>query len=83
MRDKRHTYAIYRRDGSEHLYDNVDDPFQKINRAADPALGPTLRGFRDRLAEKRRELQDTFEVCTWYRDHWTDGDRRILRGARG
>jgi arylsulfatase A-like enzyme len=83
VRDKRHTYAVYRRDGSEHLYDNVDDPFQKINRAADPALGPTLRGFRDRLAEKRRELQDTFEVCTWYRDHWTDGDRRILRGARG
>ena len=25
-------------------------------------------------------LNDTFEVCTWYRDHWTE-DRRILRTA--
>ena len=27
-------------------------------------------------------MNDTFEACTWYRDHWTE-DRNILRGARG
>jgi len=83
LRDKRLTYAVYRRDGSEHLYDNVEDPLQKANRAADPAFGAKLRECRDRLAARRRALQDSFEACTWYRDHWTDGDRRILRGARG
>ena len=83
LRDKRYTYAVCRRDGSEHLYDNVEDPFQKVNRAADPAFAARLREFRDRLAEKRRGLQDSFETCSWYRDHWTDGNRNVLRGARG
>lgn len=27
-------------------------------------------------------LNDNFEACTWYRDHWID-DRIILRGAKG
>jgi arylsulfatase A-like enzyme len=83
LRDKRHTYAVYRRDGTEHLYDNLEDPLQKVNRAGDPAYQTKLREFRDRLLERRRALNDSFEACTWYRDHWTDGNRNILRGARG
>ena len=83
LRDKRFTYAVYRRDGSEHLYDDRADPLQKVNRAKDPAFGRTLAEFRDRLFERRRSLNDTFESCTWYRDHWTDGNRCVLRGARG
>ena len=83
LRDKRFTYAVYRRDGSEHLYDNREDPRQKVNRAQDPAFRAKLAEYRDRLAAKRRALNDTFETCTWYRDHWTDGNRNILRGARG
>lgn len=83
LRDKRHTYAVYRRDGSEHLYDNLEDPQQKINRAGDPAFQTKLREYRGRLLERRRALNDTFETCTWYCDHWTDGHRNILRGARG
>jgi hypothetical protein len=29
------------------------------------------------------KLNDNFEKCSWYRDHWTDGNRNILRGAKG
>jgi arylsulfatase A-like enzyme len=83
IRNKRHTYAVYRVDGSEHLYDNLEDPLQKINRARDPAIRGLLDEFRDRLSARRRALNDTFEACTWYRDHWTDGRRNILRGAKG
>jgi len=83
IRDRRYTYAVYRTDGSEHLYDNREDPLQKANRAADSAFRGVLGEFRDRLAARRQALADTFEACTWYRDHWTDGNRNILRGAKG
>jgi arylsulfatase A-like enzyme len=83
LRDKRYTYAVYRRDGKEHLYDNVEDPLQKVNRAGVPSFKARLAEFRGRLAERRRELQDPFQACTWDRDHWTDGNRNVLRGAKG
>lgn len=28
-----------------------------------------------------RVIGDTFESCSHYRDHWTDGDRKIIRSA--
>jgi arylsulfatase A-like enzyme len=83
VRDKRYTYATYRRDGAERLFDNREDPLQKVDRSADPGYRGTLDEFRDRLAARRKALADPFEACTWYRDHWTDGDRTILRGAKG
>jgi hypothetical protein len=30
-----------------------------------------------------QSVSDTFEASTYYRDNWTDGNRIILRGARG
>jgi arylsulfatase A-like enzyme len=83
IRDKRFTYAAYRVDGSEHLYDNVADPLQKVNLAADAAFRGVRDEFRDRLSARMKALNDPFAACTWFRDHWTDGDRRILRGAKG
>ena len=82
LRDKRYTYAIYRRDRSELLFDNVADPCQMTNLSADPAHKATMDRFRDMLATRRKSLNDTFEACTWYRDNWTK-DRIILRGAKG
>ena len=82
LRDHRHTYARYRVDGSELLFDNVSDPYQMKNLAHEAAAGPVLDRFRRVLATTMGRLNDTFECCTWYRDHWTE-DRIILRGARG
>ncbi|MFH1732494.1 MAG: sulfatase [Planctomycetota bacterium] len=82
MRDKRYTCAVYRVDGSELLFDNAADPYQMTNLAADPAHKAALARFRAMLAAKMSSLNDTFEKCTWYRDHWTE-DRIILRAAKG
>jgi arylsulfatase A-like enzyme len=82
LRGKRYTYAVYRRDRAELLFDNQADPFQTTNLAADPAHAGALRQLRELLQRRMQELDDTFESCTWYRDHWTR-DRNILRGARG
>ena len=83
VRDKRYTYAIYRRDKSELLFDNQGDPLQMRNLARDPAHGDTLDRLRKQMAEKMKSLDDTFEACTWYRDHWTDGKRNVVASAKG
>jgi len=81
MRDKRFTYAVYRVDRSELLFDNVNDPYQQRNLAGDPKHAATVERFRGMLKQKMAGLGDAFEACTWYRDHWTDGNRNITRSA--
>jgi arylsulfatase A-like enzyme len=81
LRDKRFTYGIYRRDRSELLFDNVRDPYQMTNLVADPEYRDVLERMRSLLRQKMVAINDDFQACTWYRDHWTDGDRRIIRTA--
>ena len=81
LRDKRYTYAIYRVDGRELLFDNRADPWQMHDLTRDPAHHAVRDHFRQMLAGRMAELNDTFESCTWYRDHWTDGHRNIVRSA--
>ncbi|HEY0734288.1 MAG TPA: sulfatase [Herpetosiphonaceae bacterium] len=81
LRDKRYTYAIYRVDGQELLFDNQADPYQLKNLVGDAEHAPVLAKFRAMLQQKMTALNDSFEACTWYRDHWTDGERNIIRSA--
>jgi len=80
LRDKRFTYAVYRVDGSELLFDNQFDPYQMRNLINDPKYSEKHEYFREMLKGRMSELNDTFESCTWYREHWTK-DRIILRSA--
>ncbi|MFC1718197.1 sulfatase [Candidatus Poribacteria bacterium] len=82
LRDKQYTYAIYRVDRSELLFDNINDPYQMRNLADVPQHRNTIDRFRQMLTKKMESLNDNFEACTWYRDHWIR-DRIILRGAKG
>ena len=82
LRDKRFTYARYLRDGRELLFDNVADPFQKQDLANDAAHGDTLKRLRTQMNARLSKIGDTFEKCSWYRDHFTE-NRVIVRGARG
>jgi arylsulfatase A-like enzyme len=79
LRDKRFTYARYRDsdDGNELLFDNVADPDQLTNLVDDPSYAETLARCCIMLQQRMDELNDTFESCTWYRDHWTE-NRLIL-----
>lgn len=80
-RDKQYTYAIYRRDRSELLFDHVAGPHQMTNLVSDPAHADALHRLREFMARKMESIHDTFESSTWYRDHWTDGHRNIIRSA--
>jgi hypothetical protein len=83
MRDKQFTFAVYRRDGKELLFDNLNDPEQLRNVIDDPKYSKVAARCRKMLKDKMASLNDTFETCTWYRDHWTDGSRCIVAGAKG
>ena len=41
-----------------------------------------LRHCSEKSQRWRKERNDTFEACTWYRDHWTT-DRNITMTATG
>ncbi|MHC4993775.1 MAG: sulfatase family protein [Planctomycetota bacterium] len=82
VRDKQYTYAVYRSDGKELLFNNTIDPTQARDLVDDPEHAGVLALMRQRLENKLAELNDTFEKCSWYRDHWIE-NRVIMRGARG
>jgi arylsulfatase A-like enzyme len=82
LRDKRYTYAIYRVDKTELLFDNIADRYQMNNLIAEPKYREVTEHFRKLLKDKMAELNDAFEQSTWYRDNWVK-DRIILRGAKG
>ena len=80
VRTKQHTFAVYRRDCKELLFDNIADPYQMNNLIDDPAHAEVKGRLRDLLAARMHEVNDTFEPTSWYRDNWTK-DRIILRSA--
>jgi len=84
LRDKRYTYARYLCDGSEHLYDNRDDPSQTKNLATDPDCARILNAMRDAMRIKMAELQDEFRPHTYYQSWMAEGDPYSITGsARG
>ncbi|UCH62063.1 MAG: sulfatase [Fidelibacterota bacterium] len=80
LRDDRYTYAVYRTDRSVLLFDNQADPSQMQNLTSSQEHANVRQHFREALEKRMETLGDTFELCTWYRDHWTK-NRVILRTA--
>ena len=80
-RDHEFTYAIYRRDGKELLFNHREDPYQLRDLASDRGFSTTLAHYRDTSAAFRKQRNDTFEACAWYQ-RWTQ-DRNIVMTATG
>ncbi len=81
LRDKQYTYAVYRRDRRELLFDHQADRYQLRDLASSPQHEQVLGRFRGMLKQRMQELEDTFEASTWYRDNWTKD--RIITRVRG
>lgn len=81
VRDHEYTYAIYRRDGRELLFQRRKDPFQMTNLADERGFSATLAHYRGLSGEWRKEQGDSFEACSWY-ERWTN-DRNIVMTAKG
>ena len=81
VRDRRYTYARYLVDGKELLFDNQNDRYQRANLAEDGAYAEVLKRFRTAADTKMRQINDTFEASSFYKEHWVDGERNIVRTA--
>jgi len=82
LRDHEYTYAIYHSDRKELLFNHRRDAYQLVDLSGDRAFRATLEHYRTLSETWRKEQNDTFEACTWYRDHWTK-DRNITQTATG
>lgn len=80
VRSRRYTYARMLADGSEYLFDNVEDPYQLINLINDPSHRGTREYLRDYMEAQMMAINDEFKPTSWYRDQWTE-DRVIMRSA--
>ena len=79
-RTKRYTYAVYRGDGQELLFDHVEDPLQLRDLSKEPGYEKLKASLREAMWDKMRRVNDTFEANSYYRDHWVE-DRIIRRTA--
>jgi arylsulfatase A-like enzyme len=82
LRNKRFTYARYLRDGREWLFDHTTDPSQKFDLSSVSAHLDDLKLLRGQMDQRMNQIGDSFEKCSWYRDHFTE-NRVIVSGARG
>jgi arylsulfatase A-like enzyme len=80
VRTKQHTFAVYRKDGKELMFDNIADPYQTTNLVDDPTHADAAQTLREMLKAQMAAVNDTFESTSWYRDNWTE-DRLIMRSA--
>jgi arylsulfatase A-like enzyme len=84
VRDKRYTYARYLCDGSEHLYDNIEDPYQNVNLAMKEDCKEVTAGMREQMQRRMDELNDEFMPFSEYQK-WMDPEDRYscIASARG
>ena len=63
------------------LFDNLADPYQLHNLAADPAMQAVCDYLSEQMEAKMASLNDTFELSSYYKEHWVDNNRCIIRTA--
>ncbi len=80
LRNKQYTYAIYRVDGAEMLFDHEKDPYEMVNLIDDPAYAQVRDEMKAQMKAEMARVNDNFEATSYYRDHWTK-DRHIIRTA--
>ena len=76
-RTKRYTYAIFKKGETEFLFDNVNDPLQMTNLAANPAYSTLKNKMREEMFQKMEVNNDKFRWNSYYRDHWIEN--RIIK----
>lgn len=80
LRNKQFTYAKYRVDGMELLFDHVNDPYQMHNLIDDPAYADVLKEMKMQMQAEMTRINDNFEPSSYYQNNWIE-ERHIMRTA--
>ena len=70
LRTKRYTYAVYKKDGKELLFDNERDKLQKNDLSSDPEYADIKSELKEKMFRKMKEIGDQFRSNSYYRDNW-------------
>lgn len=70
LRTKRYTYAVYKKDGKELLFDNENDRLQKNDLSDNPGYAEIKSVLRDKMFRKMEKINDKFRHNSYYRDNW-------------
>lgn len=79
-RTKRYTYAVFKADGMELLFDDQRDPYQMHNLMDDPGYAQVAAGLKAEMYAEMERIGDTFENNTYYEKNWVE-NRLIKRTA--
>ncbi|WP_236756991.1 sulfatase [Acutalibacter muris] len=80
FRTKEYTYAVYKSDGQELLFDNIHDPMQMKNLINAPGYAHIAEELREKMLAEMKKISDTFESSSYYEKNWVE-DRLIIRTA--
>ncbi|MCC8074009.1 MAG: sulfatase [Clostridiales bacterium] len=81
IRSRKYTYAVYKIDGKEFLFDNINDPYQLSNLAKDKRYKDVLESLKNEMYEKMNAIGDSFEKNSYYKKHWVK-DRIISENLK-
>lgn len=80
LRTKKYTYAVFKSDGQELLFDDEADPYQMNNLIGNPDYAELAAKLKAEMYEKMNQIGDTFENNSYYEKNWVE-DRLIKRTA--
>ena len=80
VRDKRFTYAVYRKDGEELLFDNSNDPYQMTDLSRNTEFKHEKERLKAFMYAKMKQIGDDFDSNLYYLGRWVKR-RRIVRTA--
>lgn len=81
IRSRQYTFAVYKSDGREYLFDNIRDPYQMENLAEDGAYRAVKQALSEEMYGKMDDIGDSFADNRYYQKHWVK-DRKILPNLR-
>lgn len=79
-RTKRYTYAVFKADGMELLFDDQKDPLQLHDLMDDPCYAQVAADLKAKMYAEMERIGDTFENNSYYEKNWVE-NRLIMRTA--
>lgn len=80
FRTEQYTYAVFKSDGQERLFDNINDPYQMNDLIDDPVMTAVKEELKAAMWAHMNKINDTFESNSYYEKNWIQ-DRVIMRTA--
>ncbi len=77
FRTRQYTYAVFKSDGQELLFDNGKDPYQMNSLIDNPEYKGIKENLKRRMREKMNEIGDGFENNSYYEKNWIEN--RIIK----